>query len=389
MSTFSGTIYEPYDFISNSTHTLVVHADPVVEKSAALCSTVRTQQEMRRFSAQAFQVFRRVIPGDIQLFQLPTEGFLTMALGFTLDSAPSDWQEQALLEELRGFLMDVIRQVEEAMSIRLNIFVSELHGNTQNVYDAYQEVFSMAVHYPFLPEKDQVMLFRDFKTGLDSQTVIEKQLLEERMFPLMTAHRYREAQPLLVELIHCRASAPRTVTSLKQELIARMNYFAYQLLDISGLAQINRERLLTKIDHARAAKSMEELENWARDVLELFQLLWDSTQNGGSLSWADRISDYVRKNYSDPALNAALLGRVFDLNPAYISHIFHKGTGVKLVDYIHMTRIEHIKLLLAHTAMELGEIARLTGYYDGRAMSRVFTRYEGVTPTQYRSGMGC
>lgn len=386
MSTFSGTVYEPYDFISDSTHTLVVHADPVVEKSPSLNAAVRTHDEMQEFSRAARQIFRDSIASDIQVYQLPTEGFLTLALGFFLPSAPSDAGEQALLEGLRDALMAAAAQVEASLSIHLNIFVSQLHGNTQNVYDAYQEVFSMAVHYAFLPEPEQVMLLRDFKAGLTPQDIIQKQLLEERFFSLMSSHRYQEAEEGLVQLVRLRASAPRTVTSLKQELIARLNFFAYQLLDTSPMVQISCERLMAQIDLIRGVKSMEKLEERIHSVLELFAGLWVSAQNGSNLSWAERLSDHVRKNYSDPALDAALLGRVFGLNPAYISHIFHKGTGVKLVDYIHMTRIQHIKLLLTHTGLDLKEIARRTGYYDSRAMSRVFTRYEGVTPTQYRSG---
>ncbi len=381
---FSGTVYEPYDFPFDGTHALVVHGDPDVEQSGALRSLVRSHGEMQEFSRRSFELLRDEIPGDICLFRLPTEGFLTIAVGFTLSPPISDWDEQLLLDRLKVWLLRGAERIEALLAIRLNIFVSELHINTRNVYDAYQEAFSIAYHRPFLQSAQQIMLVRDLKNGLAADVVVEKRLLEEQFFESISSHRYQESEELLMRIVKIRASAPGTVTSLKQELIARLDYFAYLLLDSLALAQISRERLIVQIDLIHSAKSMAELEMRIHNVFLLFQTLWDSHQSSPNPGWAARLSDYVKKNYSDPEMSAALLSRVFGLNPAYISHVFHKSTGIKLVDFIHVTRIEHIKLLLSRTAMDLGQIALRTGYYDSRAMSRVFTRYEKMTPTQYR-----
>ena len=57
------------------------------------------------------------------------------------------------------------------------------------------------------------------------------------------------------------------------------------------------------------------------------------------------------------------------------------------MDYLHLTRLGHVKEMLARTSMSLAQIAGQTGYIDTRAMSRVFRRYVGMTPSDYRKRM--
>ena len=101
-------------------------------------------------------------------------------------------------------------------------------------------------------------------------------------------------------------------------------------------------------------------------------------------AWVPQITAYIRSNYAEPQLNATMISERFGLTPAYISHVDHETTGVKLLDFLHTVRIEKAKALLLNTDMSLLDIAQRCGYYDRYAFSRVFSRYVGISPSEYR-----
>ena len=159
-----------------------------------------------------------------------------------------------------------------------------------------------------------------------------------------------------------------------------MEFFAYQLCDSTVFPLGMQDHLLRQIQMIRSVKNMDELHTQISNIYSIMAAVRDSGTHSKDLSWSRKISLYIQNNYADPDLSADRISRQFGLNPAYISHIFHKSTGVKLLDYIHTTRIEHTKRLLRSTNMSLSDIAARTGYIDRYSMSRVFRRYVGMTP---------
>jgi AraC-like DNA-binding protein len=49
-------------------------------------------------------------------------------------------------------------------------------------------------------------------------------------------------------------------------------------------------------------------------------------------------------------------------------------------------RMERARLFLRLTELPVAEVGRICGYEDNAYFTRVFTRREGMTPTDYRKG---
>ncbi len=73
------------------------------------------------------------------------------------------------------------------------------------------------------------------------------------------------------------------------------------------------------------------------------------------------------------------------LNPSYLSSVFKSTTGASFKDYLNTVRIEECKRLLLHTDYSLVDIAIACGYEDQSYFSKVFKKYTGISPKQYRS----
>jgi YesN/AraC family two-component response regulator len=67
---------------------------------------------------------------------------------------------------------------------------------------------------------------------------------------------------------------------------------------------------------------------------------------------------------------------------SYLSRSYKKFRGINLLDYIHKIRIEKAKLIINST--NLKDVAQQVGYYESKALIRVFKKYEGVTPGRFK-----
>lgn len=72
------------------------------------------------------------------------------------------------------------------------------------------------------------------------------------------------------------------------------------------------------------------------------------------------------------------------LNPAYFSTLFKQSTGSSFKEYLNMVRIEESKRFLATTEHSIIDIALAVGFEDQSYFSKVFKKYTGLTPKQYR-----
>ena len=78
------------------------------------------------------------------------------------------------------------------------------------------------------------------------------------------------------------------------------------------------------------------------------------------------------------------IGTVFDISSYYLSRIFKKKTGKNFVQYINDKRMERAVELLLGTDMTVVKISELVGFNDQQYFHKLFKKYYGATPIEYR-----
>ena len=99
----------------------------------------------------------------------------------------------------------------------------------------------------------------------------------------------------------------------------------------------------------------------------------------------NQIIQYVRENYTDSSLSASAVSDRFHVSISWLSVHFKSKAGIGFLDYVHGCRLAKAKDLLYSTNISIKEIALMTGYTNSATFSRAFSRYEGITPSWYRS----
>ena len=95
---------------------------------------------------------------------------------------------------------------------------------------------------------------------------------------------------------------------------------------------------------------------------------------------------FIARNLASP-LTVSELARRIDLSQNHFIRLFQDWAGVTPVDYLHQQRIEKAKTLLLDCRLPIKQVAAQSGYHDPLYFSRVFRKYEGLSPKAYRQAV--
>lgn len=93
--------------------------------------------------------------------------------------------------------------------------------------------------------------------------------------------------------------------------------------------------------------------------------------------------DYLKEHYNEQVTLNEVARNIY-VSTYYISRMFKKELGKNFVDYLNEIRIEKAKELLKDVQYKAYEIAEMVGIPDAHYFSKLFKKYVGVTPTEYR-----
>ncbi|MBQ8816571.1 MAG: helix-turn-helix domain-containing protein [Lachnospiraceae bacterium] len=95
------------------------------------------------------------------------------------------------------------------------------------------------------------------------------------------------------------------------------------------------------------------------------------------------VLEYVNNHFGEH-ISAKDISRQFGYNETYFCRRFKSITGITVMKYIQILRMEEAQRLLRSTDEEIGSIAWECGYADISYFSNCFKRHCGYTPTQFR-----
>lgn len=93
---------------------------------------------------------------------------------------------------------------------------------------------------------------------------------------------------------------------------------------------------------------------------------------------------YINQNFAKE-LSFQNLCFEFSINPSYLSQIFQRELGTTFTKYLTELRVNYAKKLLTTTTLKITEISERVGYDEYFYFSKVFKKYTGMSPKNYRA----
>ena len=81
----------------------------------------------------------------------------------------------------------------------------------------------------------------------------------------------------------------------------------------------------------------------------------------------------------------AELAAAVQLSPSRFAHLFRAQTGVAPLQYLHVLRMAHARVLLERTSLSVKEVMAEVGISDPSHFARAFRRFHGVSAREFRN----
>lgn len=277
---------------------------------------------------------------------------------------------------------------KKLLNLKVNIGASKVHKNCEALSKAYNEATQVLSFQSFWGKDYEAFAFYE-ETNMEYDTVYnyDSQLMErqKKLYNLMVSKEYEQATEFLNQILDEMFIKDIHFMDInKCRMFALINTVYSCLNDIVGRSDGEFFKKLNPMERMLKANSIES----ARHIMnEIFKEITDHLKKcltNEYPNWVQEVIDFVDENYSDPNLNVSILADKLNMNLSYVGRTFKSYTGYGITDMIHIRRLEECKrrLLLGESVREAAESI---GYLDSKSLIRIFKKYEGITPGQYKS----
>ena len=277
----------------------------------------------------------------------------------------NDCITRCLLEELNTF----------ALQNGIIISISDAFTKEESSYEHFMRANELSYHY-FLVKSGRLLL-----EPLSSDTTVLKDILND-LFSAIDSKYLVGIKNIFSELPGNFIKQNYTMTHVVwfyNTLVGKIN-ITYNPSDAFPFSQLDAEDLLT---HFRT------LDNLCSDLFSALNEMiapLDKTNINSNELWI-KISDYIEKNYTKRIQVSDICSEFF-ISSKTLYNVTMANTGKSYLEYLTFFRLEKAKKLLRTTPMSVSEIAEKVGIKDHYYLNRIFKKFTGVTPLQYKNEGG-
>lgn len=171
-----------------------------------------------------------------------------------------------------------------------------------------------------------------------------------------------------------------------------------------GISRVNMHQLIQMLaqTYARMIQELDpqperyEVLFEALDSAQTPEIMWDTLYQINAQFCRGRadqdqdedterlIVDYVKEHLTDPNLSLKVLGDRFSLSVSAVSKMFKRVCGINFYDFLLSGRMELACEMLKNNKLSLGAVARAVGYENEYSFKRAFSRFYGMSVSEYQ-----
>lgn len=277
---------------------------------------------------------------------------------------------------------EILFLVEEFMRLDMKLGISNVMESVSGAATAYQQAIeALACH---CDTGNELKLYCNVlaqhvgeKTELDMEQFIGK------LGDLALSGKKEQALEQLPVLKNWLDLSQKSFEQCKMEVLIICAALLRKMMkqDFAGDYHQEEQTLYQKIDSVKTLFSLLEI---CRKTVETVadacseKLVSKSTLIGN-------VNQYILQNYASGITLQDISAKLF-VNSSYLSRVYKKQTGNTITDTINLYRVKVAKQLLREHDCKIYEVCSLVGIDNPAYFTRVFIKYAGCTPTEYKDG---
>lgn len=294
------------------------------------------------------------------------------------------------LSQMSGKIQQTLQLNTQAMPFQLFCARGKIYPDLLDVRYSYREAMEKVRHQQYFRNtegKEQPLT----EGGGDGELVINQTLLQAR------------AKDILDRAVE---NTPDLARSLMERVINEIDRQAQDNKEYAKLLQILQDEMLERVisyplsqedQHVLSQcrtdpedprfTQRDEMQKAFQDEAELMFRMVCTYSQKTRYKYIEHAKQYVGDNYMDSNLSLTRVGDYVGISASYLSELWREVTGEKFSVYLASLRVSKAQQLLQTTKLTTKEIGFRCGFNSVQNFIRVFKKYTGSPPGQFRGNI--
>lgn len=272
----------------------------------------------------------------------------------------------------------------------VTVAISRLGEGVEDLGNKMREC-EKCMDYQFYLGKDSIIIYDDLEGFFDAKDDVFAVGIDEEIVKHIKAGDVQQLQNAIDQLglLMQEKGSGMEVEQIK-------SFYSNLIYKINGIRVSIKALESDETPIGQNLYSFYQMVETCSDIFEVHDILVDV-----SLAIAEKIDlynqnsihstlqlavDFINENYRMQVTLEELAKNSY-VSPFYLSRMFKKELGKNFVDYLNEKRISEAKIGLADGSRKTYEVAESVGISDAHYFSRLFKKYTGMTPTEYRNSL--
>ncbi len=204
------------------------------------------------------------------------------------------------------------------------------------------------------------------------------------------AGRTGQARQLITAALEETVSGKRVLLAVQH---ARATALTASVTETAARAGMETEDVALNLEQLpaglRTCETVREITNAVIRALHPLARPWPRSKRSGEpkLAFLRDLNDFVAARLAEGVTLAEAAGHV-GLHPTAITHRLQRKFGLSFSQYVGRLRVGQAKELLRRTELPVREVAVRVGVDDPSNLGKLFRKFEGVSPSEYRKRHG-
>lgn len=263
---------------------------------------------------------------------------------------------------------------------KVTVGVSREIKGIDNIYISYHEAVH-AFEYRFFAGDNRVIHIDDINYHQPSETFHPIHLQDNLIKQVRLGHCEQAlicTEKLFEYIKKLEGVSIEFVRSIYLEVAVDINK---QLLDVIPDVDLYKNDFIWK--EVFQLWTLDAMQDWLRTTVKSITQAINEHMNNSHNNSIVKIKDIISKSYMEDITIQIIADQMY-MTPNYLSLLFKKNTGQTINGYITKVRMEKAMELLRDPSVRISEVSQLVGYKDSDYFSKVFKRFTGMNPSEYK-----
>ncbi|WP_187274425.1 helix-turn-helix domain-containing protein [Paenibacillus sp. N3.4] len=292
--------------------------------------------------------------------------------------------EAVAKQELIEIAQEAQTIIQGKFYIQLTIGISDIHPSVTGIPHGFEEALE-ALEYKFVIGPSQIIPYERIKRPKNE--LYYPLDTERKLINHIKTGQYEEAMDAVSELIVTNVSDGTLSLQLGKLLMFELIGTILKAIEHfqQGPSELAVEKTVL-IKQLTQCESFAEIEDEIYKFLKIVCDYVDSKKKSHNTNLKDQVLTYIDEHLADMSLSLTSLSLKFEVNAPYLSSFIKEQSGETFIDYVNKQRVRLAKQLMMNSDDTITDITQKVGFTNSNTFIRVFKRYEGITPGQFRKG---